>query len=47
MLLESPDSPWPQIALASAIPKFAGTFAGLLYAIVGGIAALVSGKPRP
>jgi hypothetical protein len=40
ILLNAPTSPWPQIALAAAIPKFAGVATGLIYAIAGGLAAL-------
>ncbi len=36
ILLDEPTSPWPAIALGAAIPKFAGAWAGLLYALSGG-----------
>jgi hypothetical protein len=36
ILLDEPRSPWPGIALAAAIPKFAGTWIALLYALAGG-----------
>jgi hypothetical protein len=39
-LLDQPASPWPAIALGAAIPKFAGAWAGLLYALSGGAATL-------
>ena len=39
MLLDEPSAPWPGIALAAAIPKFAGAWAGLLYAVLAGTAA--------
>jgi hypothetical protein len=45
MLLDEPASPWPAVALGAAIPKFAGAWAGLLYALLGGGAALV-GRAR-
>jgi hypothetical protein len=44
-LLDGPTSPWPAIALGAAIPKFAGAWAGLLYALVGGTVAL-AGRMR-
>jgi hypothetical protein len=40
VLLDQPESPWPAIALAAAIPKFAGSWAALLYALAGGALAL-------
>ncbi len=46
VLLDEPVSPWPAIALASAIPKFAGTWSGLLFAL-SGVAALLLRRPRP
>jgi hypothetical protein len=39
-LLDEPTSPWPAIALGAAIPKFAGAWAGLLYALTGSTVAL-------
>jgi hypothetical protein len=44
-LLDAPTSPWPAIALGAAIPKFAGAWAGLLYALSGGAVAL-AGRMR-
>jgi hypothetical protein len=40
ILLDGPTSPWPALALGAAIPKFAGAWAGLLYALSGGTVAL-------
>jgi len=40
VLLDQPASPWPAVALAAAIPKFAGTWAALLYGLAGGAVAL-------
>jgi hypothetical protein len=45
-LLDEPTSPWPAIALGAAIPKFAGAWAGLLYALSGGTVALVGRMRR-
>lgn len=45
VLLDEPTSPWPAIALAAAVPKFAGTWAALLYALAGGALAL-GRRPR-
>jgi hypothetical protein len=45
-LLDGPTSPWPAIALGAAIPKFAGAWAGLLYALAGGTVALVGRMRR-
>jgi hypothetical protein len=45
-LLDAPTSPWPAIALGAAIPKFAGAWAGLLYALSGGTVALVGRMRR-
>jgi hypothetical protein len=36
VLLDGPESPWPAIALGSAIPKFAGSVVALLFAFAGG-----------
>jgi hypothetical protein len=36
VLLDGPESPWPAIALGSAIPKFAGSVVALLFALAGG-----------
>jgi hypothetical protein len=41
-LLDEPSAPWPAIALAAAIPKFAGSAAALLYGLAGGAVAVVS-----
>jgi hypothetical protein len=49
-LLDEPAAPWPAVALGAAIPKFAGAWIGLLYALLGGAAALVGrarGGSRP
>lgn len=46
ILLDGPASPWPQIALAASIPKFAGTGAGLIYAIAGGLGSLTGRGPK-
>lgn len=46
ILLDGPASPWPQVALAAAIPKFAGTGAGLIYAIAGGLGSLTRRDPK-
>jgi hypothetical protein len=45
ILLDEPASPWPAIALAAAIPKFAGSWAALLYGLAGGAVAL-AGRSR-
>jgi hypothetical protein len=45
-LLDGPTSPWPSLALGAAIPKFAGAWAGLLYALAGGTVALVGRMRR-
>jgi hypothetical protein len=45
ILLDEPASPWPAVALVASIPKFAGSVAALLYALAGGVAALV-GRSR-
>jgi hypothetical protein len=45
VLLHEPLSPWPAIALAAAIPKFAGAWGGLLFAL-SGIAAMLLRPPR-
>lgn len=45
ILLDGPSSPWPAIALVAAIPKFAGTLAGLLFALSGAALAL-GGRSR-
>jgi hypothetical protein len=42
MLLDEPASPWPAVALGASIPKFAGAWAGLLYALIGAGAALLA-----
>jgi hypothetical protein len=47
VILDDPAAPWPQIALAAAIPKFAGTTIALLYALVGGAPALIARRPAP
>lgn len=45
VLLDEPASPWPAVALAASIPKFAGTTVALLYGLAGGLAALAR-RPR-
>jgi hypothetical protein len=45
ILLDEPASPWPAVALGAAIPKFAGTWAALLYALAGGAVSL-AGRGR-
>jgi hypothetical protein len=45
VLLDEPASPWPTIALVAAIPKFAGSWAALLYGLAGGAVALAR-RPR-
>jgi hypothetical protein len=42
VILDEPASPWPQMALAAAIPKFTGTTAGLVYGLLGGLGLLVA-----
>jgi hypothetical protein len=46
VLLDGPASPWPAIALASAIPKFAGTAVALIYVLAGGAGAIVGSRGR-
>lgn len=41
VLLHEPVSPWPAVALAASIPKFAGAWAGILFALSGAAAKLV------
>jgi hypothetical protein len=45
VIRDEPAAPWPQLALAAAIPKFAGTTIGLLYALIGA-AAVLTGRVR-
>ena len=42
ILLDEPASPWPAVALGAAIPKFAGTWVALLYALGGGAVSLAA-----
>lgn len=42
VLLDGPAAPWPAIALAAAIPKFAGTALALIFALAGGAAAILT-----
>lgn len=46
-LLSTPSVPWPQIARYCAVFKFALVFLGLLYALIGVISLLWSGRRRP
>jgi hypothetical protein len=40
-----PASPWPQLAFAAAVLKFAAIYSALLYALTGMIAALLARRP--
>jgi hypothetical protein len=40
ILLDEVEDPWPAVALAAAIPKFAGVFVALIYSAAGGVLAL-------
>jgi hypothetical protein len=40
-LWDEPASPWPQLAYAAAVVKFAGIYSSLLYALSGPVAALL------
>jgi hypothetical protein len=44
ILLDDVRDPWPGVALAAAIPKFAAVAAAQLYSAVGGLWALGSGR---
>jgi hypothetical protein len=46
VLLDTPASPWPGIALACAIPKFAGSVVALIYALAGGATAILNKADR-
>ena len=43
-LLDEPATPWPQLAFAAAIAKFAGIALALLYALSGPIAAVLGAR---
>lgn len=46
VLLDEPASPWPEIAFACGLPKFALSDAGILFALLGGAVSLAA-RPRP
>jgi hypothetical protein len=45
ILLDEPASPWSAVALGAAIPKFAGTWVALLYAL-GGVGVSLAARGR-
>jgi hypothetical protein len=46
-LWDEPAAPWPQLAYAAAILKFAAIYSSLLYALSGVVAAVLSRRMQP